>query len=263
MLVAIDIGNTNITIALFDGKKIIGNYRLTTKMQRTSDEYGFMLLSFFNASNTAIEDVEDVIISSVVPKIMHSFTSAIIKYLHHEPIHIGPGIKSGIAIKSDNPSSVGADRIVDAAGAYYTYGGPVLVIDFGTASTFDYVNEKGEFLYGITAPGLEICAQALSSQAAQLPEIQIVKPDTILAKNTVKSMQAGVIYGYIGLTENIIKQVKKEIGTPMKVIATGGLGRVISAETDLIDEYDSDLTFKGLYLIYQRHLKQLEKRASR
>ncbi len=256
MLVAIDIGNTNITVALFDKNKIIGNYRLMTKMQRTSDEYGFMLLSFFTASNTSIEDIEDVIISSVVPKVMHSFTSAIIKYLHHKPIIIGPDIKSGIIVKTDNPATVGADRIVDASGAYYTYGGPTLVIDFGTATTFDYVNEKGEFLYGITAPGLEICAQALSSQAAQLPEIQIVKPDTILAKNTVKSMQAGVIYGYIGLTENIIKQVKKEIGTPMKVIATGGLGRIISAETDLIDEYDSDLTFKGLYLIYQRYLKQ-------
>lgn len=258
MLVAFDIGNTNITLALFDEDKIIGNYRLTTKMNRTSDEYGFMFLSFLNASHIEVTDIENVIVSSVVPKIMHSFTNAIIKYLHHEPVIIGPGIKTGIAIKSDNPASVGSDRIVDAAGAYYTYGGPALVIDFGTATTFDYVNEKGEFLYGITAPGLEICAQALSSQAAQLPEIQIVKPETILAKNTVKSMQAGVMYGYIGLTENIIKQVKKEIGTPMKVIATGGLGRIVAEETELIDLYDSDLTFKGLYIIYQRYLKQLK-----
>lgn len=259
MLVAFDIGNTNITLALFDKDKIVGNYRLTTKMNRTSDEYGFMFISFLNASHIQVTDIEDVIVSSVVPKIMHSFTNAILKYLHHEPVIIGPGIKTGISIKSDNPASVGADRIVDAAGAYYTYGGPTLVIDFGTATTFDYVNEKGEFLYGVTAPGLEICAQALSSQAAQLPEIQIVKPDTILAKNTVKSMQAGVVYGYIGLTENIIKQVKKEIGTPMKVIATGGLGRIVAQETSLIDLYDSDLTFKGLYLIYQRYLQQKTK----
>lgn len=259
MLVAIDIGNTNITLALFEGDKILGNYRLTTKMSRTSDEYGFMLLSFLNASHINVADIEDVIVSSVVPKIMHSFTNAIIKYLYHEPIIIGPGIKTGIAIKTDNPASVGADRIVDLAGAYYTYGAPALVIDFGTATTFDYINENGEFLYGVTAPGLEICAQALSSQAAQLPEIQIVKPESILAKNTVKSMQAGVVYGYIGLTENIIKQVKKEVGTPMRVIATGGLGRIVANETELIDLYDSDLTFKGLYLIYQRYLKQQKK----
>lgn len=259
MLVAVDIGNTNITIALFQQDHIVNTYRLTTKMQRTSDEYGFMILSFLNASNVEVKEIHDVIISSVVPKIMHSFTSAIIKYLHKEPILIGPGIKTGIAIKTDNPSGVGADRIVDAAGAYYTYGGPVLVVDFGTATTFDYVSDKGEFLYGVTAPGLQICAQALSSQAAQLPEIQIIKPESILAKNTVKSMQAGVVYGYIGLTENIIKQMKKEIGTPMKVIATGGLGRVITKETDLIDDYDKDLTFKGLYLIYKRYVKHKNK----
>lgn len=261
MLVAMDIGNTNITLALFDGAHIVGSYRLTTKMKRTSDEYGFMFLNFLNASQKKIEDIEDVIVSSVVPKIMHSFTSAIIKYLHKEPIIIGPGIKTGISIRTDNPSSVGADRIVDAVGAYYTYGGPVLVIDFGTATTFDYVNERAEFLYGVTAPGLEICSQALSSQAAQLPEIQIVKPESILAKNTVKSMQAGVVYGYIGLTEHIIKQMQKEIKVPMKVIATGGLGKVITKETKLIDEYDSDLTFKGLYLIYQKYLKQKERQS--
>ena len=253
MLVAIDIGNTNITLALFKQDQIVGTYRLTTKMQRTSDEYGFMIISFLNASNIEVNEIEDVIISSVVPKIMHSFTSAIIKYIKKTPIVIGTGIKTGIAIKTDNPSSVGTDRVVDVAGVYYNYGGPALVVDFGTATTFDYINEKGEFLYGITAPGLEICAQALSSQAAQLPEIQITKPDSILAKNTVTSMQAGVVYGYIGLTEHIINQVKKEINTPMKVIATGGLGRIISKETDLIDVYDPDLTFKGLKAIYLKY----------
>lgn len=260
MLVAIDIGNTNITIALFKEDQILNTYRLTTKMQRTSDEYGFMILNFLSASKTSVEEVEDVIVSSVVPKIMHSFTSAIIKYLYKHPILVGPGIKTGIAVVTDNPSSVGADRIVDAVGAYYGYGGPVLVIDFGTATTFDYVSEKGEFLYAVTAPGLEICSQALSGQAAQLPEIQIVKPETILAKNTVSSMQAGVVYGYIGLTEKIITQIKAEIGKPMKVVATGGLGRLISEETHLIDAYDKDLTFKGLHLIYQRYLKQKDKK---
>lgn len=256
MLVAVDIGNTNITLAVFDGEDIKGSYRLTTKMTRTSDEYGFMLLSFLNASNIQVSDIEDVIVATVVPKIMHSFNNAIYKYLKKTPITVGPGIKTGISIKTENPAGVGADRIVDAAGAYYIYGGPCLVIDFGTATTFDYINEKGEFLYGVTAPGLEITSQALSNMAAQLPEIAIKKPDTILAKNTIQSMQAGVVYGYIGLTEYIIRQMKKEIGVPMHVIATGGLGRLISKETEEIEVYDADLTFKGLKLIYQRQLNR-------
>ena len=256
MLVAVDIGNTNITLAVFDGEDIKGSYRLTTKMTRTSDEYGFMLLSFLNASNIQVSDIEDVIVSTVVPKIMHSFNNAIYKYLKKTPITVGPGIKTGISIKTENPAGVGADRIVDAAGAYYIYGGPCLVIDFGTATTFDYINEKGEFLYDVTAPGLEITSQALSNMAAQLPEIAIKKPDTILAKNTIQSMQAGVVYGYIGLTEYIISQMKKEIGVPMHVIATGGLGHLISKETEEIEVYDADLTFKGLKLIYQRQLNR-------
>lgn len=250
MIVAIDIGNTNITVAFMDGPELLKSYRLTTKLQRTSDEYGFYLRSFLEDANLEVYMIEDVLVSTVVPKIMYSFNHAIKKYLKHEPININARSSSGIQVITDSPSSVGADRIVDAAGAYYTYGGPCLVIDFGTATTFDYVNEKGEFRYAVTAPGLEITAQALSNMAAQLPEIEIKKPDSILATNTISSMQAGVVYGYIGLTREIITKVQEEIGTPMKVIATGGLGRMISEELDCIDVYDSELTFKGLYLIY-------------
>ena len=196
MLVAVDIGNTNITIALFNEEKVTHSYRLTTKMQRTSDEFGLMIMSFINQAGKSLEDVEDVIISSVVPKIMHSFNNAIRKYLKKEPIIIGPGIKTGINVKTDNPSAVGADRIVDLAGAYYYYGKKeAIVIDFGTATTFDYISKDGTFRYGVTAPGLEITAQALSSQAAKLPEIEIKKPDTILGTNTISSMQAGTVYG--------------------------------------------------------------------
>ncbi len=252
MIVAIDIGNTNITTAFIENDTIIKNYRLTTKLQRTSDEYGLYFLTFLNEAHLKVEDIEDVIVSTVVPKIMYSFNHAIKKYLHHEPINIEAKSNSGIQIITDQPSSVGADRIVDAAGAFYNYGGPCLVIDFGTATTFDYVNEKGEFLYAVTSPGIEITAQALSNMAAQLPEIAIQKPTSILAKNTITSMQAGVVYGYIGLTREIITQVQKEIRTPMKVIATGGLGRMISEELDCIDIYDKDLTFKGLLWIYHR-----------
>lgn len=255
MLLVIDIGNTNITMGLYDENILKGTYRLTTKFQRTSDEYGFMLLSFLNAANYKEEDIQDIIISSVVPKINYSFTSCIKKYLHKEPIMVGPGIKTGISIRIDNPSSLGADRLVDAAGAYYTYGGPCIIIDFGTATTYDVVTEKGEFIGGATAPGIGICANALSSQAAKLPEIEITKPDKIIAKNTVKSMQAGIVYGYIGQTEYIIKKLKEEYGKNMKVISTGGLGRIIANETDSIDIHDADLTFKGLKIIYEKTKK--------
>ena len=252
MIVAIDIGNTNITIAFIKNNEITHSYRLTTKLQRTSDEFGQLFKSFLNETPYSINEIEDVVISSVVPKIMHSFNNAVRKYLKKEPLHITPSMDSGIPIAIPDPSCVGADRIVDAAGAYYTYGGPCLVLDFGTASTFDYINEKGEFMYGITAPGLEITSQALSNMAAQLPDIEIKKPQSILATDTISSMQSGVVYGYIGLTEKIISQIKKEIGTPMKVIATGGLGRMISEEVQEINIYDKDLTFKGLLYIYHR-----------
>lgn len=252
MIIAADIGNTNITLAFIENEQITHSYRLTTKLQRTSDEFGQLFKSFLNETPYTIEQIEDVVISSVVPKIMHSFNNAVRKYLKKEPLHITPSVDSGIPIAIPDPSCVGADRIVDAAGAYYTYGGPCLVLDFGTASTFDYINEKGEFMYGITAPGLEITSQALSNMAAQLPDIEIKKPQSILATDTISSMQSGVVFGYIGLTEKIISQIKEEIGTPMKVIATGGLGRMISEEVKDIDVYDKDLTFKGLLYIYHR-----------
>ena len=161
MLVVIDVGNTNITLGVYDQDELIANFRLTTKLQRTSDEFGITLFSFFQTKNIDPKGVEDVLISSVVPKIMHSLTNAIRKYFNIEPIIVGPGIKTGISVKTENPREVGADRIVDIAAAYHIYGGPALVIDFGTATTYDYVNENGEFEFGVTSPGIEISAQAL------------------------------------------------------------------------------------------------------
>lgn len=254
MLMTVDIGNTNMTIALFDENTIKATFRLTTKTIRTSDEYGSNLINFMHAFNIHVNTIEDVIISSVVPKVMHSFTNSIRKYIHKEPIIIGPGLKTGISIRTDDPRAVGADRIVDLAGCMANYGGNALVIDFGTATTYDYVSEDGIFQYGVTAPGIEISAKALWTQAAKLPEIEIKKPDTILAKNTITSMQAGLVYGYIGQCEYIINEFKKALGIDeMKVIATGGLGRIICSNTTLIDIYDPDLTFKGLKTIYDRN----------
>lgn len=255
MLLVIDIGNTNITMGIYDQDNLIGTYRLTTKFQRTSDEYGFMLISFLNASEIRPNQINDIIISSVVPKINYSFTNSIKKYLHKNPIIINSDTKTGINVCIDNPATLGADRLVDAVGAFYTYGGPCLVIDFGTATTYDVITQEGEFIGGATAPGIGICANALSSQAAKLPEIEICKPDKIIAKNTIKSMQAGVVFGYIGLTEYIIKKIKEEYGQNIKVISTGGLGRMIANETEYIDIYDADLTFKGLKIIYDKNKK--------
>ena len=203
-----------------------------------------------------IDDIKDVIISSVVPKIMHSFLNGIRKYMHKEPIVVGPGIRTGISVKAENPKAVGADRIVDAAGAYYEYGGPCLVVDFGTATTYDYVDANGNFEFGVIALGIETSAQAMWTQAAKLPEIEIKKPKTILNKTTTTSMQAGLVYGYIGQSEYIIKQFKKELGVDMKVIATGGLGKIIYKNTDEIDIYDRDLTFKGLKHIYEKYTNE-------
>ncbi len=253
MLMTIDIGNTNITVGVFEEDTLKTTFRLTTKVSHTSDEYGMQLLNILQLNEINHNDIEDVIIASVVPNIMHSFEGAIAKYFHIIPIIIEPGIKTGIRIAIDNPKQVGADRIVDAAAAYGLYGGPVLVLDFGTATTYDLVDANGAFITGITAPGIQSCARALSDDAAKLPEIEIKKPESIMAKDTITSMQAGLIYGQIGQTEYIIREVKKEANLgDIKVVATGGLGRIIASETTLIDVYDPTLTLKGMLLIYKK-----------
>lgn len=256
MLLTIDVGNSNITIGLFDGDTIKGTFRMTTKIPRTSDEYGIFFTDLLNARKLERKVIDAVIIASVVPDVMHSLTSGILKYFHVKPILVGPGIKTGIKISTENPREMGADRIVDAVAAYELYGGPVLVIDFGTATTHDLVLADGSLVAGVTSPGIRISANALWNNAAKLPEIEIQKPDSILAKNTVTSMQAGLIYGCIGQTEYIIRRMKEEAGLDeMKVVATGGLGTIISNETDAIDVYDPDLTLKGLKRIYDKQGK--------
>lgn len=253
MLLVVDVGNTNITLGVFDGEDINATFRLTTKIQRTSDEFGMLIMNLLNSRSIKKNDIEDVIISSVVPDVMHSFENGVIKYLGKKPIIVGPGIRTGIKMVTGNAHEIGADRIVDAVGAYELYGGPVIVIDYGTATTYDYVTENGAFAAGITSPGIKICAKALWEDAAKLPAIEIKKPDSILAKDTITSMQAGLVYGNIGQTEYIITKIKEETGIEdMTVVATGGLGKIISDATDLIDVYDSTLTLKGLRLIYNK-----------
>lgn len=253
MLLVFDVGNTNITIGLFDEQELVGSYRMTTKLPRTSDEFGMFFLNVLGSKGIAVEKIEAAIIASVVPNINHSLNNGIKKYIHVQPIMVGPGIKTGIRIMTENPRELGADRIVDAVGAYTIYGGPVLVIDYGTATTYDLVLEDGSFVAGVTAPGVRLSANALWQGAAKLPEIEIVKPDTILAKSTVPSMQAGLVYGHIGETEYIVKRMMEEADIKdMKVVATGGLGKIIAEATDSIDVYDANLTLKGLQIIYEK-----------
>lgn len=256
MILVVDIGNTNITCGVYREKELICTFRLTTKMPRTSDEYGIVLRELFDRNGMDYTELDGVIIASVVPNVMHSFQSAIQKYLHRKAIVVGPGIKTGIKITSENPREIGPDRIVDAVAAYEIYGGPVLVLDFGTATTYDLVEADGTFAVGITAPGIRISAKALWEDTAKLPEIEIKKPKSILAKETISSMQAGLMYGQIGQTEYIVNQVKKETGyTDLKVVATGGLGRTIADETDSIQQYNSSLTLEGLRILYEKNCK--------
>lgn len=256
MLLVIDVGNTNITYGVFKGEELAASFRMTTKLQRTSDEYGFTLCGLLNSRGIAPSEIEAVIIASVVPGIMHSLKNGIMKYLNKRPMEVGMGTKTGIRINASNPKEVGADRVVDAVAAYDIYGGPLIVIDFGTATTYDLINGEGVFLAGITSPGIRICADALWNETAKLPEIEIKKPDSILSMDTISSMQAGLVYGYIGQTEYIIRKIMEESGIPdIKVIATGGLGKIIADSTDAIQIYDQQLTLKGLKLIYDKNKK--------
>ena len=253
MIMTIDVGNTNITVGVFCGDDVRASFRLTTKMARTSDEYGMLLINLLEQNDIRHDEIEDTIIASVVPNVMHSLEGAIVKYFGIRPIIVESGIRTGIRVVTENPRQIGADRIVDAAAAYELYGGPVLVLDFGTATTYDLVDKDGAFVSGVTAPGIRTSAKALWEEAAKLPEIEIRKPASILAKETISSMRAGLVYGQIGQTEYIIRHIIDEADMgPIKVVATGGLGRIIASETTMIDVYDPTLTLKGMNLIYKK-----------
>ena len=259
MILVVDIGNTSIVIGVYKGNELTGNWRMVTRSEKTSDEYGIFILNLLKYNDIDYKNINSAIVSSVVPNVMYSFENAMKKFFNIEPIIVGPGVKTGITIMTDNPREVGADRIVGLVAAYELYysGEPLIVIDFGTATTYDVVSEKGEFKYGLTSPGIEISADALWQRTAQLPKIEIKKPDSILAKNTVTSMQAGLVYGYIGQVEYIIKKIKEEMNNEnIKVVVTGGLGRIIADETSEIDIYDPLLLFKGLKLIHDKNYKK-------
>lgn len=255
MLLAVDIGNTNIVLGFLENNRIVGTYRMTTKSNRTSDEYGIMITQFLNLSGFKVSDVEDVIVASVVPKVMHSFRASIIKFLHVDPMIVGPGVKTGMNIRIDEPRSLGADCLADCVGAFNEYGGSVLVIDFGTATTYNYVDKSGAITCGLICTGIRTAAAALWDNTAQLPEVEIARPKSVLAKSTRPAMQAGLYYSFLGGIERTIEQFKIEIDEPFKVIATGGLGRLFEKDVKTIDFYDPDLIFKGMAEIYKRNMR--------
>ena len=256
LLLAMDIGNTNIVLGFLDGPAIIATHRISTGLPRTADEYGLLLTELLARHDLSASDVDDVIISSVVPKVMHSFRGAIVTYFDIEPMIVGPGVKSGIRITIDDPKTLGADCLADCAGAYYLYGGPVLVADFGTATTFNYVDASGTILSGLITTGIRTGANALWSSTAQLPEVEITRPRSILARSTKDAMQAGLYYGFLGGVERTIHQFHEEISDDFQVVATGGLGRIFADDTDLIDVYDPDLIFKGMAVIHAKTSRQ-------
>ncbi len=256
MILVIDVGNTNMTLGVYKGSELKATFRMMSKIPRTSDEYGILITQFLRENDIEPKKLAGSIVASVVPAVMHALQGAIARYTDTRPIIVGPGVKTGIRITTEDPRAIGADRIVDAVAAYEKYGGPVLVLDFGTATTYDLITAEGCFAAGITAPGIRISSEALWSQTAKLPDIEIKLPRSILAQETISSMQAGLMYGQIGQTEYIIKKVKEESGLAnLKAVATGGLGRLIADETDSIDVYDPSLTLDGLRILYYKNSK--------
>lgn len=251
MLLLLDVGNTNIVIGVYKNKKLLIDWRMTTDRSKTADEYAMTLKNLFDFHELNIKEIKAVAISSVVPPVMPQLIKMSERYIGVEPLVVGPGIKTGINIKYDNPREVGADRIVNAVAAYHKFGGPLIIVDFGTATTFCVVAENGNYLGGAIAPGIGISTEALFQRAAKLPRIELIKPKNVICKNTVNSMQAGIIYGFVGQVDEIVRRMKEEVKADCRVIATGGLAPLIAKESRTINVVEPYLTLEGLRLIYE------------
>ena len=251
MLLALDIGNTSIHIGLFDGDVIKQTWRIGVEQEKLPDEYGVLLHSLISTSKIRVEEIDACIIGCDVPPLIPTFEDVCRKYFHMEPMVVGHGLRTGVRILYENPKQLGADRIIDAVAAIKFYGAPVIVVDFGTATVFDAVNEHGDYLGGAIAPGIGIASEALFSRAAMLYRVQLERPPVAIGKNTIHAMQSGIFFGYVGLVEGIVARFKAELTGDVKVVATGGLAREISEATTCIDVIDSNLTLNGLRLIYE------------
>ena len=251
MLLALDIGNTSIHIGLFEGETLVATWRLGVEAERMPDEYGVLLMSLLSTQKLGPEDIHACIIGCDVPPLIPTFERVCRTYFSLEPMVVGHGLRTGVRILYDNPKQLGADRIIDAVAAIRLYGAPVIVVDFGTATVFDAINEAGDYLGGALAPGIGIASEALFSRAAMLYRVQIERPPQAIGKNTIHAMQSGILYGYVGLVEGVVARFKEELGGNPKVVATGGWAKEIAPETSCIDIVDSDLTLTGLRMIYE------------
>ncbi|REB10966.1 type III pantothenate kinase [Sporosarcina sp. BI001-red] len=253
MLLVLDTGNTNIVLGVYEGTKLKHHWRMETYRQKTEDEYAMQVKALFTHVGLEFTDITGIIISSVVPPVMFPLEQMCKKYFNQEPVIVGPGVKTGLNIKYENPREVGADRIVNAVAAIHEYGSPLIIVDFGTATTYCYVNEHAEYMGGAIAPGINISMEALFDRASKLPRVELTRPEHVVGKNTVSAMQSGILYGYVGQVEGLVARMKAESKKVPTVIATGGLAPLIGKETDVIDVVDDYLTLKGLKLIYERN----------
>jgi len=257
LIFVFDVGNTNIVLGVYEGDELKYHWRVETHRNRTEDEFGMIIKSLFDYSGLSFSDIDGIIISSVVPPIMFALERMCQKYFHVKPLVVGSGIETGLNIKYENSSEIGADRIVNAVAAIHEYGSPLIIVDFGTATTYCYVNEQDQYMGGAIAPGIGISTEALYSKAAKLPRIEIARPDSVIGKSTVGAMQAGIVYGYVGQVEGIVKRMMSQSEKKPTVIATGGLSNLIAQESTIIDIVDPYLTLKGLILIYKRNMDMI------
>jgi type III pantothenate kinase len=253
MLLVIDVGNTNTVLGLFDGDKLVRDWRIRTVVDHTVDEYGMLIYNLYKTSRISSREIQDIIISCVVPPMLNILEPLCQKYFNIKPLIVGPGVKTGMPIFYDNPKEVGADRIVNAVAGFEKYKRDLIIVDFGTATTFDYVSNKGEYMGGCISPGIMISSEALFERAAKLPRVELSKPRSIVGKDTVSSMQAGIMYGYAGLVDGICERIKAEVKSNPLVVATGGLAKIVAPETKSINVVDDMLTLEGLRIIYLRN----------